>query len=555
MDGKKSENLRELAQSIADGHDVDFAGLAGEGKLSKEELQSLRMMQAMRRISAGAGAAVEATHAAGAPLETGLHVMEEIGRGSHGKVFRALDRALDREVALKVLNESHFRDAPSRERFIREARLLAALDHENIVRIYSIDEPDGQLQIELEYVGGKTLQRIVKEDGPMTPGEAARVGIAICRALEEIHAAGLVHGDVKPSNVMRTPNDRIVLLDFGIARTYSAEDETAIAPFVAGTPVVMPPEQFVGKKVGPQADIFAVGAVLYWLVSGRFPFEGKTPDEIRERLEVDRATPLTQAGVGVSPAFAAVVERAIERDKGDRFASATEFIRALQPLLPESIEATKRQKAIRAFGGLALLVIAALTWRIVTAPEPLAIRADLFVERAQGRVELGEGGVIQLGDQLQLDVNAGEDLHVYVFNEDFAGESFQLFPIEGGDLENPLRAKATHVLPGTFEGDVLRWEISSAGGSELIAVVAGAGPVPEAEVLCARLPDAFVADDHRGMGVATTSPANRLDVAGAPRFSSLGDFVREMERQAERDGKVVVKTFRLRHADVSEQRP
>lgn len=326
-----TDAFRRAASRLVDGEPVDWNALSRRGSLEGGERRALRVVDAIRRAHD-----VPAAAEAGVPcegeerLETGYEIFEEIGRGSVARVYRALDRALGREVALKVLEPHDASLAGAREPFLGEARALASIDHPNVVRIFAIDEARGRLRIALELIRGRTIERIVGDEGPLTERGAALVAIQVCRALAAVHERGLVHRDVKPTNVMRADaTGRVVLLDFGIAVAPSHGFAAGAGPF-AGTPLFMAPEQLEGRaSTGPEADQFALGVLLHWMVSGEFPFEAATYAELQEAARAGRRKRPAAMRPALDPAFAAIVERLLAPEASGRFASAAAAGRAL----------------------------------------------------------------------------------------------------------------------------------------------------------------------------------------------------------------------------------
>src|SRR5262245_35702675 len=192
MPESPDERLREeIAAAVADGTPVDWDRIEREKRLDESESNAFRVIEALRRHQAGGGSGALPPEKE-LPLETGFEIREEFGRGADGRVFRALDRALGCEVALKIVSGDVEVASDARARFLAEARILASLDHPNIVRVRAIDEVEGRIRIVLDYLRGRTLDRVVAEDGPFAPEEAARIAIDLCRALAAIHGRGLV---------------------------------------------------------------------------------------------------------------------------------------------------------------------------------------------------------------------------------------------------------------------------------------------------------------------------------------------------------------------------
>ncbi|MGI5198046.1 serine/threonine-protein kinase [Streptomyces sp. CA-288835] len=202
-------------------------------------------------------------------------LLEPIGQGGMGRVWRAADELLDRPVAVKELRldtlgaeELEIR----RERALREARASARIDHPNVVRVYDVAEEDDRLWIVMELVDAPSLARTVVEHGPLDVRETARIGLALAEALRPVHAAGVLHRDIKPGNVLLEPGGRVVLTDFGIAALQDAQGLTQ-AGVIVGSPEYIPPERISGRPQGPASDLWSLGATLCTALTGHSPFE------------------------------------------------------------------------------------------------------------------------------------------------------------------------------------------------------------------------------------------------------------------------------------------
>ncbi len=487
------------------------------------------------------------------PLRTGYEILEELGRGSYGRVYRALDRALGREVALKVQDERAGLSASEWDRFVAEARTLASLDHKNIVRIHSIDEQDGLLRLGLELIDGHTLQDLVNERGPLSGPEAARVGIELCRALAAIHAEGFVHSDLKPANVMRARGGRVVLLDFGFARGVGNRDRIS-----RGTPRTMSPEHFAGLgAIGPASDLYSLGVVLYWLVSGSYPHEATHLDELRVAVLEGRVVPLRDRRPDVPDGVLDVVKRAMAVDPSERYTSAGEMEQDLRDFVsrtsgaiateraapPEPVQAQSRGR----YRSTVLLLLASIAATVAVAVLGRQDEAQAgvpplgFVERFyawQGADEktrlLGPGSEVSLSEELFLEIDLPEDdVHVYVFNQD-GTKIVTLFPLEGWSLQNPLAA-GSYRLPGERDGFHENWLIDSVGtGEEEFLIVVSRGPNSWAERIRSEVPEAGEALSHLGdlRGVGDTV---RVTAADEPGFTG-GPRLRDIYRLASLQG-------------------
>jgi hypothetical protein len=448
-------------------------------------------------------------------IELGLELRGEINHGAFGTVYRAWDRGLEREVALKTLRRDAPLSAKARQRFLTEARMLARMDHPNIVRIHAVDEVGGELHIRMELVKGRTLKQIVETDGPLSPEEAARIGCDLCRALATIHAQGLIHMDLKPANVMRAEGGRIVLLDFGFTR--SDHPEAGQEDALGGTPLFSAPEQLTGSgSLTPAVDLYALGVLLYWLVTRSYPIEAKSLAQLKEQVERGEPRPLADACPTVPAEFDEIVRRCLARDPGQRPRSAGALERELRAFLGESTAPPRRAPGRRtwlaAAGIVVLAAVAALFAWVAGGPRPLDVQADLFVLRGDAPVLLAEGDPVAVGDRLFLEIRAAEDFYLYVFNEDEAERSYTLFPLTWQGDANPLRAGEVWRLPrGGSPDDPPYYKVSSAGGgAESFFVIAAREPLDVAETLRRFVPEARA--EQMGVRIAELDPGERADL-------------------------------------------
>jgi len=258
-------------------------------------------------------------------------VIELIGSGGMGCVYRAEHVRLGRQVALKVLHEQHARRRDAALRLFQEARAASQIRHKNIVDVIDWLELAGdQVCIVMEYLRGPSLAKLVDSTPRLPVARALDMAIQIAEALEAAHAAGIVHRDLKPDNVVVLPGDQVKLLDFGVAKlTADRADEVPLtaAGQVLGTPAYMSPEQATGGEVDSRTDIYSLGAILYELLTGQLPFDGKSFDEFAfKHLAVEPPPPsATPGGRGVDPRLDALVMRCLEKRPADRMASAFEL--------------------------------------------------------------------------------------------------------------------------------------------------------------------------------------------------------------------------------------
>jgi serine/threonine protein kinase len=256
-------------------------------------------------------------------------LQSRLGRGGMATVFRGSDRVLGRSVAVKVLASTFAKDGTFVERFRREAQAAAGLNHPNVVAVFDTGSDDGVHYIVMEYVEGRTLADVIREEGALPPTRAAEIAATVCRALSSAHEKGMVHRDVKPGNVLLTSDGGVKVADFGIARVVSGEPLT-VTGSVMGTASYLSPEQATGSKVDRRSDIYALGCVLYEMLTGRIPFEGDTPVSIVYKHVEEEPTAPSSVNPAVPSALEAVVKRAMAKSPADRYQSADEMARDLR---------------------------------------------------------------------------------------------------------------------------------------------------------------------------------------------------------------------------------
>ncbi len=405
MSDRLDPELERAAGAVADHTVLDWESETAE---HAELRRTLTGLQAIERLAAahrearqmhesGAGMAVawsEPAPTGGAPdpaLQTPvftwgfLRALAPIGQGGFGEVWRAWDPTLEREVALKLRRLAPApaggaplarTSDPATRLWLEEARRLASVRHPNVLSVYGAAEHDGRAGLWTELVLGETLEHRLQREGPLEPREVARIGRDLCRALAAVHVAGLVHGDVKTTNVMLEPRaaaeraarPRVVLMDFGTAHQASRAGSREFAG--SGTPLVMAPEVLAGRPPTPAADVYAVGVLLQRLVTGRYPVEADSMDTLRAKHERGERLSLTTLRPGSPPRFSRIVERALATRPAERFASAAGFARALESFAEP---ARGRRAALLAVASMAAALIAlGLAW--VALQRPTVVR-------------------------------------------------------------------------------------------------------------------------------------------------------------------------------------
>lgn len=259
-------------------------------------------------------------------------ILEEIGRGGMGLVFKARHEKLGRFVALKMLAPHLATNPKMRARFLREAKLQAKLSHPNVVNIFDYLEQDSNVFLVMEYVQGKSLEEMLLKKGRFSVPEVLYVAEGVLEALTFMHRQGIIHRDIKPSNILVSETGLIKVTDFGIARL--AEEEASLTQVggKVGTLFYMAPELLKGRKLSPAADIYSLGVTLFQLLTGQVPFTGKTEYEII-KAHLEKPPPdLKKLNPEVPEALAQIIQKALAKEPTERFPSAVAFLEAIKAL-------------------------------------------------------------------------------------------------------------------------------------------------------------------------------------------------------------------------------
>lgn len=259
-------------------------------------------------------------------------VIETIGRGGMGTVYKARQTNLDRIVAIKMLSEELAADPEFRARFHQEATVVARLNHPNIVQIFDIEPHNNTFCIIMEYVDGENLQAKIDRDVTLAEQEVVVIGAQVSRALAYAHTKGIVHRDIKPDNIHVTPKGVAKVMDFGIARIHDSKLKTQTG-ISMGTPKFMSPEQVTGKNVDGQTDLYSLGICMYYCLAGKPPFDGENAISVATRHLYEQPEPPSHLNASISPAVEKVILKALEKQKPKRYLTGIEMAEALEGVL------------------------------------------------------------------------------------------------------------------------------------------------------------------------------------------------------------------------------
>jgi eukaryotic-like serine/threonine-protein kinase len=256
-------------------------------------------------------------------------ILSLLGEGGMGAVYKAMDRELNRPVALKVIRPELAKNKSIIDRFKQELLLARQVTHRNVIRIYDLGEADGVKFISMEFIEGEDLRSLLLRKKKLTPEEAIDVILQVCRALEAAHGAGVIHRDLKPQNIMCDASGRVVVMDFGLARTMASDGMTKTGALV-GTMEYMSPEQVLGQTLDQRSDLFTVGLILYELLTGKMPFAADSAIASLIKRTQERAAPVLDHDDSIPRSLSDLVNKCLERDLNLRYQSSAELLADLE---------------------------------------------------------------------------------------------------------------------------------------------------------------------------------------------------------------------------------
>ena len=410
-------------------------------------------------------------------------ILEKLGEGGMGVVYKAHDTKLDRVIALKFLPHYLTSDATEKERFYHEARAASALLHSNIAVVFEINEHDGQVFIAMEYVEGKTLKQLVEEE-TLTIKKVLDIAIQVCDGLAAAHERGIVHRDIKSENIMVTAKGQPKITDFGLAKVKGATKLTK-AGSTLGTALYMSPEQARGEEVDHRSDIFSLGVVLYEMLTGRLPFGGEHHAALLYSIINDEPQPIARFNEKATPEIEHIVAKALEKDRDDRYQHADELLADLRRerkkldyvktgyVTAQAAISTKpsRKRLWYGIGAAIVLAIVAATYFLVTKqPSRVAVNPDMtFRALPIPFTQVGSPGLSRDGDWAAYPASDASGRWDIYFMNTTSGESRRI------TSDSSLYMSAADISPDgsrivydRFNPSVTRPEIaivSSVGGS------------------------------------------------------------------------------------------
>ncbi len=262
-------------------------------------------------------------------LNDRYQLLEPLGKGGMAVVYRARDKMLERLVAVKVLREDFSKDPDFQARFRQEARSAANLSHPNIVTVHDFGLDDGQLFLVMEYVPGTDLKSLIRQRGRFNPDEALPLLIQACAGIGYAHRAGFVHCDVKPQNMLVTPDMRLKVADFGIARALASIHPDEQSDVVWGSPLYFSPEQAIGAAPSPASDVYSLGIIMYEMLAGSLPFRATTVSELARLHQEVAPPPLRDLLPDISPSLEEILLKVLSKEPSQRYRTADQLGRVL----------------------------------------------------------------------------------------------------------------------------------------------------------------------------------------------------------------------------------
>jgi serine/threonine protein kinase/Tfp pilus assembly protein PilF len=501
-------------------------------------------------------------------------IIEELGKGGMGKVYRTLDKKLNEEVAFKLIKPEIASDKKTLERFQNELKLARKISHRNVGRMYELLEEEGTSYITMEYVSGQDLKGLIRQTGQLAMPTALSIARQICDGLSEAHQLGVIHRDLKPSNILIDKDGNARIMDFGIARSVEGKGITG-AGVMIGTPEYMPPEQAEAKEVDQRSDIYSLGIILYEMVTGRVPFEGDTALSIAMKHKGVEPKDPREFNTQLSEDLCHVILRCLEKDKDRRYQSAGELRSELESIesgipttervIPERKPLTSREITVQVSMKklfvpsliiLAIAIIAILVWQLL--PQKAAISpstekpslAIMYFENNTGdqnldhwRKALSELLTADLSQSKYLTVMSGDKLFNILNDlnllkaESYSSKDLEEVSSRGG-VENIVRGSYTKA-GDNFRINIMLQKVSTGEliGSERVEGTGEEGMFTMVDELTKRIKENFKlsteeisSDFDKEVGKITTSfPEAYKYYSEGRRYHTLGENRKSIE--------------------------
>jgi serine/threonine-protein kinase len=362
------DKLHELARAIIRGRSIDWASVESSVR-DEPSRKVIRELKVIADIAGVHGSPVTRpadqpagglTASAQEPLGTWstLRLLEKVGAGAYGEVYRAWDPRLEREVALKLLPASSGDEEAHAVAIIQEGRLLARVRHRNVVTVYGAERIGRRIGLSMEFIEGRTLEQIIQQGGVFSSDEAVDIGIELGQAVGAVHGAGLLHRDIKAHNVMLADDGRLVLMDFGTGQAMTGGSSTCLE----GTPLYLAPEVLAGGDASVQSDIYSAGVLLYLLLTGAYPVRASGLADLRLAHERKDRIPVANLRPDIAPGLARIIERAIDPLPARRYPDADALKADLCALKPQPRGAPLTNSALVA---AAVILVVTVAWEAV----------------------------------------------------------------------------------------------------------------------------------------------------------------------------------------------
>jgi serine/threonine protein kinase/tetratricopeptide (TPR) repeat protein len=501
-------------------------------------------------------------------------IIEELGKGGMGRVYKALDTEVNEKVALKLIKPEVALDRETIERFRNELKLARKIRHKNVCQMFDLNTSEGIYYITMEYVSGQDLKGLIRQSGRLAAETAVSIAGQVCDGLEEAHGLGIVHRDLKPGNIMVDRDGQARIMDFGIARSLKAKGITG-AGVMIGTPEYMSPEQVEGKDVDERADIYSFGVIFYEMVAGRVPFEGDTPFTVGVKHKSEVPRPPKELNAQIPEDLNRVILKCLEKEKGKRYQSAGELRSDLSRIaegMPTAARVIPKRKTftskeitvtvgvkrlvVPAIALIALAVVTLVLWRVIPKKKGPPIPTDkpsvavMYFKNNTGDAALDHWRTM-LSNLLVTDLTQSK--YIRVLSEDKLFQILTRLDQEdsqtySADVLRQVAAEGgvNHILQGAYAkaGDEFRINITlqEAGSGELIGSesVAGKGEASifsMVDELTRRIkvnfklsPQDIASDIDKDVGIVTTSSpeAYKYYVEGI-RHDVKGEYRQEIE--------------------------